>query len=92
MSTKDELILDIVEKTYDKLEKLDNKVGRIEIQQAIHDKVVADHSARSTASEARIEKLENVSLTITTSVKILAAGGTVVTFFVKVVPFLLNHL
>lgn len=87
-SNKDELILDIVEKTYDKVEALQQDISEIKVQQAVHDEVVKNHEARSTASEKRLDWIENQMLMINGGLKVIIGVAAVVTFLVKILPYL----
>lgn len=100
---KEELILDIVEKTYDQLQTVKVDIVDIKIQQAVHDSVVKEHSARSTQLENRAEIFQTELLEmkqqylkdkamINGAVKIIIALGTVIAFLVKILPYLSAHL
>lgn len=93
---KDEILLDIMEKVHDKVERISADVQDIKIQQARQDGVVEEHSRRSTASEGRLEFLENHVLMVNHTIKIIKISGqillgfiTVIGFFAKVLPWLL---
>lgn len=97
MPNKDELILDIVEKTYDKLEKLDGKIRDIELKQTEHDTVVKQHAARSTASEARmvwiedqILKINYRAMMINGGIKVIVALSAIIGFALKIYPLLVR--
>lgn len=92
MSTKEELMLDIMEKTYDKVEKLSESVHEIKNEQVRQNVIVERHEARSTASEVRMTWIENQILMINASVKIIGTIGAVILFFVKILPYLSSHL
>jgi len=93
MSDKDELILDIMEKTYDQVQTIQKDVVEIKVQQAVHDQVVREHEARSTASEARLELMENTLVEIVRqrdmingAVKLVVGLAAIATFAVKIIP------
>lgn len=90
MSNNDELILDIVEKTYEKVEKLDNDMTDMRIEQGRQNVIVERHEARSTASEERLTLLEKDAQFFRNFIMIMTGLGAIVTFLVKVLPYFLK--
>lgn len=100
---KDELILDILEKLHDKVDKLSEDVNDIKVQQARHDEVVMRHEARSTTLELDLKEYkiamdEQVSILkkdaqfFRNFIVIMTGVGSVTLFLLKISPYLLAHL
>lgn len=97
MNSKEELIIDIMEKTYDQVQSIQKDVVEIKVQQAVHDQVVREHEARSTASEARLELVEDKLLDllrqrdmINGAVKLIVGLAAIATFIVKILPLFVH--
>lgn len=88
----EELILDIVEKTYDKVEILSNDINEIKIEQAGQNIIVKQHEARSTASEARLSLLEKDAQFFRNFIMIITGLCTIAGVLVKFLPYLLTRL
>ena len=88
MSNKEELILDILERIHEKVEKIDADVADIKIQQALHDAVVKQHESRSTSLENRAEKLEKDAQFFRNAITVIVALGTLVGFILEILPLL----
>ena len=96
-NSKDELILDIMEKTYDQVQTIQKDVVEIKVQQAVHDQVVREHEARSTASENRLALVEDKLLElirqrdmINGGVKLIVGLAAIITFVLKVLPLFVH--
>ena len=87
-----ELILDIVEKTYDKVEKLDNDMTEMRIEQGRQNIIVERHEARSKASEDRLALLEKDAQFFRNFIMILTGACTIGGALVKFLPYLLARL
>ena len=95
----DDIILDILEKIHAKVEKLDGDVQDIRIEQVRHGLMheankeeLAEHARRSTASEGRLNVLEDDAKFFKSFVKIVTVLGAIATFISRVYPFLVAHL
>lgn len=97
--SKEEVILDIVEKTYEQMQEVKREVVDIKIQQALHDAIVKAHEARSTAlqelvievkkdAESRMTNLEKDAQFFRNFVKIIGGLGVLVEVGSRVIPFL----
>lgn len=89
--SNDDLILDIVEKIHDKIEKLDNDVTDMRIEQGRQNIIVERHEARSTAAEQRLHLLEKDAQFFRNFIMIMTALGAIITFAVKIFPYLSSH-
>lgn len=99
MSNFQELILDILEKQDNKLDRVIEDVNDIKVQQGRHDEVVYRHEARSTEltelvnvirkdTDARIKVLEKDAQFFRNFIMIMTGLGAVVGFVFKVAPLL----
>lgn len=89
--SNDELILDIVEKIHGKVEKLDSDMTDMRIEQGRQNVIVERHEARSTASEERLNLLEKDAQFFRNFIMIMTGLGAVITFIVKILPYLSSH-
>lgn len=100
--SKEEVILDIVEKTYDQIQEVKREVVDIKIQQALHDSVVKAHEARSTAlqelvievkkdTDLRVKTLEKDAQFFRNFVKFATVTAAILAFYVEVLhPYFLK--
>lgn len=86
----EELILDILEKVHEKVEKSSEDIQLIKIQQALHDAVVKLHEARSTASEGRLAVLEKDAQFFRNFVTICTVLGTLAAGVAKIWPYFVH--
>ena len=94
---KTELILEIIEKVHDNVQRVENKVDAIADEQVRQNVIVERHEQRSTTAEKRLElfemevtarlsNLEKDSQFARNAVTIVAAIGAIVVFFVEILP------
>ena len=94
---KTELILEIIEKVHDNVQRVESKVDAMAEEQTRQNVVVERHEQRSTTAEKRLElfemevstrlsNLEKDSQFARNAVTIIAALGAIVVFFVKILP------
>lgn len=92
---KEELILEIIEKVYDKSKETDRKVEELSkevaAQRTLHEKnsvVLEEHMRRTEANETQIDYVKKHVVFVNSVIKVIGGIGAVVLFFVKVLPFL----
>ena len=94
---KTELILEIIEKVHDNVQRVESKVDAIADEQVRQNVIVERHEQRSTTAEKRLElferevtarlsNLEKDSQFARNAVTIVAAIGAIVVFFVEILP------
>lgn len=94
---KTELILEIIEKVHDNVQRVESKVDSMAEEQTRQNVVVERHEQRSTTAEKRLElfemevsarlsNLEKDSQFARNAVTIIAALGAIVVFFVEILP------
>ena len=94
---KTELILEIIEKVHDNVQRVEDKVDAIAEEQTRQNVIVERHEQRSTTAEKRLElfeaevstrlsNLEKDSQFARNAVTIIASLGAIVVFFVKILP------
>jgi peptidoglycan hydrolase CwlO-like protein len=101
--SREELILEIIEKVYENVQRLEGKIDALTEEQVRQNVVVTEHERRSTAAEKRLELLQQDFNSRLQSVekdanfahiliKICTYGGAIVLFLVKVLPFISSRL
>lgn len=94
---KTELILEIIEKVHDNVQRVESKVDAMAEEQTRQNVIVERHEQRSTTAEKRLElfemevstrlsNLEKDSQFARNTVTIIAALGAIVVFFVEILP------
>lgn len=97
--SREELILEIIEKVHENVQRLESKIDALSEEQIRQNVVVTEHERRSTAAEKRLEliheemnerlgSLEKDANFAHTLIKISTYGGAIILFFVKVLPFI----
>jgi hypothetical protein len=87
---RDDLFLDILEKIHDKVEKIDETLTNVKIEQTRQNIIVEQHEARSTASEGRLGLLEKDAQFFRNFITTIAVLAGIATFCAKVIPFLVS--
>lgn len=98
---KTELILEIIEKVHDNVQRVEGKLDVISDEQARQNVIVERHEQRSTTAEKRLElfemevtarlsNLEKDSQFARNAVTIIAALGTITLFIIKILPFFVH--
>lgn len=90
--TNDDLILEIIEKVHENVQKVENKLDGIAAEQVRQNIIVERHEQRSTASEGRLELLEKDAQFVRNLIKILTALSGIALFILKIYPALVSHL
>jgi hypothetical protein len=90
MPSKDELIIDILEKVHDKVEKSANDIQEIKVELVRQNIIVTQHEARSTASEARLEILEKDAQFFRNFITTCTVIGGITAFVLKIWPLLFH--
>lgn len=92
--TNDELILEIIEKVHEQVEKTAGKVDVLQIEQIrqgemhrINAENLKLHMARTEASEARLAILEKERAFVFTACRLISYVAAGVLFLIKVIPF-----
>lgn len=94
---KEELILDILEKTYERVERNTLDIQDIKVEQAkqglIHEtnkEELAEHIRGVHAAEKRLTLLEKDAQFFRNFITICASLGAIVAFILKVLPYFLH--
>lgn len=88
MSSKDELIVDILEKLSDKVDNISSEQIRQSVVLEYNTKVLEEHERRSTASEDRLALLEKDAQFFRNFIVIMTALGSLGIALVKIFPSL----
>lgn len=92
---RDELLLEIIEKVHNQVEKLDAKLDDVQSEQIRHGEILKintedlkEHMARTEASEKRLVVLERYLMFASFTIQVVCAVGAVTLFIVQVAPFI----
>ena len=95
---RDELLLDILERIYGKVEKLDADVQEVKVEQARHGIIhetnkeeLAEHVRRTKAAEGRLEILEKDAQFFRNFITTVTILGSLAIAAVKLLPYLWPH-
>lgn len=95
MSSRDDLILEIIEKVHEQGQRTAQKVDELKHEQARHGVLheinaanLKEHMSRTEANENRLAIIEKHFMFIASGIKILTGIAAVVVFAVKVGPFI----
>ncbi len=98
---KTDLILEIIEKVHDKVQRVEDKLDNVAEEQVRQNVIVERHEQRSTTAEKRMElfehevstrlsQLEKDSQFARNAVVIISALGGLTLFAIKVIPFFVH--
>jgi hypothetical protein len=90
--SKDELIIDILEKVHEKVEKSNSDIQDIKVEQVRQNLIVERHEQRSTASEGRLKILEKDAQFARNFVMTVSVLGACLEFYVLVLKPWMTHL
>lgn len=101
--SREELILEIIEKVHENVQRLEAKLDEIAQEQSRQNVVVTEHERRSTAAEKnlerlqeetneRLQKLEKDAQFAHNLIKIVSVAGTLILFATRVLPLISVHL
>lgn len=95
MSSREELILDILERVHDKVENLSSDVQELKIEQVRHYEMhklnssnLQEHMSRTEANESRLELLEKDAQFFRNFIKIVTVAGGLTLFVLKLISYL----
>jgi hypothetical protein len=98
MKSKDELILDILERVHDKVELLGTDVQSLKVEQVRHFEMhktnaanLEQHMSRTEANENRLELLEKDAQFFRNFIKFVTISGALLLFGLKVSSYLLSQ-
>jgi hypothetical protein len=84
--SKDELIIDILEKIHEKVEKSADNIQEIKLEQSRQNIIVTQHEARSTASEKRLNLLEKDAQFFRNFITTVTVLAGIAAFLIKILP------
>lgn len=101
--SREELILEIIEKVHENVQRLEAKLDEMAQEQVRQNIVVTEHERRSTAAEknlerlqeetnARLEALEKDAQFAHNLIKIVSVAGALLLFATRVLPLISAHL
>lgn len=101
--SREELILEIIEKVHENVQRLEAKLDEIAEEQTRQNLVVTEHERRSTTAERNLERLQeetNIRLKILEKdaqfahnlIKIVSVAGGLLLFVSKILPFISSYL
>jgi hypothetical protein len=92
---KEELLLEIIEKVHERSLETAKMVQELQIEQVRQGEMhkrntdnLEEHMARTEANEARILLIEKHVAFVNSVIKIITAGGAILLFLIKVLPYL----
>jgi hypothetical protein len=95
--SRDDLILEIIEKVHEQGQQTARKVEEIQHEQARHGVLhevnasnLKEHMARTEAAENRLAIIEKHFMFIASGIKIVTGIAAIIVFFVKVMPVVIH--